>query len=53
MKPTILEKYQGDRKLIAVMAAHHRFAWIHPFIDGNGRVGRLLTDAILKARRFR
>jgi len=31
------------------MAAHHRFAWIHPFIDGNGRVGRLLTDAALKA----
>ncbi|MEB8432972.1 Fic family protein [Cocleimonas sp. KMM 6892] len=43
------KKYQGDRKLIAVMAAHHRFTWIHPFIDGNGRVGRLLTDAVLKA----
>ena len=43
------KKYQGDRKLIAVMAAHHRFAWIHPFIDGNGRVGRLFTDVALKA----
>ena len=42
-------KYQGDRKLIAIMAAHHRFAWIHPFIDGNGRVGRLFTDMALKA----
>ncbi len=42
-------KYQGDRKLIAIMAAHHRFAFIHPFADGNGRVGRLLTDAALKA----
>ena len=31
------------------MAAHHRFAFIHPFLDGNGRVGRLLTDAALKA----
>ncbi len=31
------------------MAAHHRFAWIHPFTDGNGRVGRLLTDAALRA----
>ncbi len=43
------QKYKGDRKLIAIMAAHHRFAWIHPFIDGNGRVGRLLTDVALKA----
>lgn len=42
-------KFQGDRKLIAIMAAHHRFAFIHPFADGNGRVGRLLTDAALKA----
>lgn len=41
--------YQGDRKLIGIMAAHHRFAFIHPFADGNGRVGRLLTDAALKA----
>jgi Fic family protein len=43
------KKYQGDRKLIAIMAAHHRFVFIHPFADGNGRVGRLLTDAALKA----
>ena len=43
------QKFSGDRKVIALMAAHHRFAWIHPFIDGNGRVGRLLTDAALKA----
>jgi Fic family protein len=43
------KKFSGDKKIIAIMAAHHRFAWIHPFIDGNGRVGRLLTDAALKA----
>lgn len=42
-------RYKGDRKLVAIMAAHHRFAWIHPFLDGNGRVGRLLTDAALTA----
>jgi len=42
-------RYKGDRKLVAIMAAHHRFAWIHPFLDGNGRVGRLFTDAVLKA----
>ena len=43
------DHFSGDRKLIAVMAAHHRFVWIHPFMDGNGRVGRLLTDAALRA----
>lgn len=42
-------RYAGDRKLIAAMAAHHRFVWIHPFIDGNGRVGRLLTDTLLRS----
>jgi Fic family protein len=35
------------RRLIAAMAAHHRFMWIHPFADGNGRVARLLTTAYL------
>lgn len=43
------KKFSGDKKIIALMAAHHRFVWIHPFIDGNGRVGRLFTDAALKA----
>lgn len=43
------QQFSGDRKIIALMAAHHRFAWIHPFVDGNGRVGRLFTDAALKA----
>lgn len=33
--------------LIALAAAHHRLAWIHPFGDGNGRVGRLQTQAAL------
>lgn len=42
-------QFRGDRRLIAIMAAHHRFAWIHPFVDGNGRVGRLITDAALRA----
>ena len=31
--------------LIAAAAAHHRLAWIHPFLDGNGRVARLFTQA--------
>ena len=43
------DRFSGERRLIAIMAAHHRLAWIHPFLDGNGRVGRLITDAALKA----
>jgi Fic family protein len=26
---------------------HHRFVWIHPFFDGNGRTGRLAMNMIL------
>lgn len=33
--------------LIKVALAHHRFAWIHPFTNGNGRVVRLLTYTML------
>jgi Fic family protein len=31
--------------ILAAAAAHHRLAWIHPFIDGNGRVARLMSHA--------
>lgn len=34
-------------KIIATAAAHHRLAWIHPFLDGNGRVARLMSHASL------
>jgi Fic family protein len=33
--------------ILAAAAAHHRLAWIHPFIDGNGRVARLMSHATL------
>ena len=33
---------------VAAAAAHHRLAWIHPFLDGNGRVARLFTHAWLR-----
>ncbi len=33
--------------VIASAAAHHRLVWIHPFLDGNGRVARLLSHAML------
>jgi Fic family protein len=33
--------------IVAVAAAHHRLLWIHPFLDGNGRVARLMSHAML------
>ena len=36
------------RKIIGVAASHHRLAWIHPFLDGNGRVTRLFSHALLR-----
>ncbi len=33
--------------ILASAAAHHRLLWIHPFLDGNGRVARLISHATL------
>jgi len=45
------ERYQMKRlgvggRIMAIPAAHHRFNFIHPFIDGNGRVSRLMGHAM-------
>ena len=34
-------------RLVAIASAHHRLAWIHPFGDGNGRVTRLHSHALM------
>ena len=39
------ERLAGTRKLLGFASSHHRFLWIHPFPEGNGRVARLLTTA--------
>ncbi|CAN7273110.1 Fic family protein [Mesorhizobium caraganae] len=33
-------------RILAIPAAHHRFNYIHPFPDGNGRVSRLMSHAM-------
>lgn len=47
------ERYRSDVlsklwRIVATAAAHHRLLWIHPFLDGNGRVARLMSHAMLK-----
>ncbi len=35
-------------QILASAYAHHRLLWIHPFADGNGRVSRLMSYAMLR-----
>jgi Fic family protein len=45
-----LEQLGTASRVIAMAAAHHRFNYIHPFSDGNGRVSRLMSHGMaLKA----
>ena len=55
--PRFLERFQERydisqlsriQQVISIAASHHRFLWIHPFYDGNGRVARLFSHAFLK-----
>lgn len=53
--PRFLERFDSaykmlgrSQKLLAVAVAHHRVLWIHPFLDGNGRVARLMSYAMLR-----
>ncbi|MCP5492979.1 MAG: Fic family protein [Leptospiraceae bacterium] len=41
------EGLSKSKRIIAAAASHHRLLWIHPFLDGNGRVTRLMSYAIL------
>lgn len=52
--PRFLEKFESiysglgkSETILAAAAAHHRLLWIHPFLDGNGRVARLMSYSML------
>ena len=53
--PRFLERFEAvyanlgtTDSILASAAAHHRLLWIHPFLDGNGRVARLTSYAMLR-----
>lgn len=46
------EDVEPHKQLLQSAIAHHRFLWIHPFGNGNGRVARLLTYAMLLRQGF-
>jgi Fic family protein len=49
-----LESFVHERELpdlVTAALAHYQFEAIHPFVDGNGRIGRLLVAMILAERR--
>jgi Fic family protein len=52
--PRFLQRWEGayarlgkSETVLQAAAAHHRLLWIHPFSDGNGRVARLISYAML------
>jgi Fic family protein len=52
--PRFLQQFQSaysrlgkSESIVAAAASHHRLLWIHPFLDGNGRVARLMSYAVL------
>ncbi len=51
-----LEKYlnsdEEKDKLVQIAIAHYQFEAIHPFLDGNGRVGRLIISLFLYEKKL-
>ena len=52
--PRFLDRFEDvysslgkTNRVLAAASAHHRLLWIHPFLDGNGRVARLMSYAML------
>ena len=43
----VYSKLGRSQSVIATAAAHHWLLWIHPFLDGNGRVARLMSHAVM------
>ena len=53
--PRFMERFENAYKklgkvdsVVSAACAHHRLLWMHPFLDGNGRVARLMSYAMLR-----
>ena len=44
---SVYQSLSKTESLLSVPAAHHRLLWVHPFMDGNGRVARLVSHVQL------
>jgi Fic family protein len=38
----------GAGEILSIAAAHYRLDYIHPFLDDNGRVSRLMSHAMIR-----
>jgi Fic family protein len=52
--PRFMERFERvygnigkTESIISTAAIHHRLLWMHPFMDGNGRVARLMSHAMM------
>jgi len=48
----LYENKMNFHPIMLATAFHHRFVWIHPFIDGNGRTVRLLHNLLLMSKGY-
>lgn len=48
----IQHRTKDNHELALATFIHHRFVWIHPFFDGNGRTARLLMNLLLMQRGY-
>ena len=48
----INQNYEEQWQMLMIAIAHHRFEYMHPFDNGNGRMGRLLNYALLMKMGF-
>ncbi len=47
LEPSVYRGLILSRELLSALLGHYFFIFIHPYIDGNGRIGYFLMNALL------